>query len=108
MRDGTFVREIVYRIPEPIDFTFNMCAPDLLDVTGTSLDGGPVASRKLTPERRGCIKTRFMNISGIFALAMRTRAPDSDIEFEVAIIPPPPPPMTPPPMAPPPLPPPPP
>lgn len=107
MRDGTFIRQIVYRIAEPIDVTFNMCAPDLLDVIGTSLDGGLVASRKLTPERRGCIKTRFMNITGIFALAIQTRAPDSDIEFEVAIVPPPPP-MVPPPLPPPPLPPPPP
>jgi hypothetical protein len=105
--NGSYLRQIIYRVPEPIDVTFNMCSPDLLDVFGASLDGGMVATRRLPSTRRDCIATRFLNLSGIFALSVRTRRPESNVEFEVsAFLPPPPPPMVPPPIMPPPMPPP--
>ena len=102
--DGTFIQEFVYRIGEPITVDFNFCAPDILTVTGVSLSGRAVASRRLHADRPNCIKTQFMEINGVFALAVRTRGPNSELDVD-AVIPiiipptvfmPPPPPLPPP------------
>lgn len=108
--DGTYVREFVYRIPEPLTFETNQCSPALVSVAGVSLSGTPVASRQLPSRGRDCITVRFMEVSGEFALLIRTADATSTVTISI-IIPPPPPPAPPPPVpapSPPPLPPPPP
>lgn len=83
--DGTFIQEFVYRIANPITVDFNLCAPDILSVTGVSLSGRVIANRRLPADRPNCIKTRFMEISGVFALAVRTRRPDSELDVDAVI-----------------------
>jgi hypothetical protein len=103
--DGTYIQEYLYRIPEPITVEFNLCGRDILNVSGASLNGRAVASRRLESDRPTCIKMRFMEIRGNFLLAVRTRGAEAEVNVEAAVVasmppptifmPPPPPPLPP-------------
>ena len=97
--DGLYVREFVYRIPNPLTFETNQCGPELVDVAGVSLSNSIVSMRPLEPRGRNCVTLRFTDVQGVFALVIRTQRADSVVSIQVYIPPPPPPPPpAPPPM----------